>query len=243
VGRSTPSRVGLPAACGPVFRTAGGPATQTPRGIAPSWHNGDVDHSESRPAGRPRDADADDRIIDAALAEYAAHGRAGYSLNGVARRAGVGKSSIYLRWRDKETLLVDAVHARADAPSVDTGTLEGDLLGVYSWLLQHFLTEAGWVAVRVAVEGATDDATSWAAPQRLGAGHAAMLATVWRRAADRGEIPGPDDARVRVATRMMYGDLLLRAMVDREHLGSLDEAGRAEEARFVVSMLIRLLNA
>ncbi|WP_298755166.1 TetR/AcrR family transcriptional regulator [uncultured Nocardioides sp.] len=202
-----------------------------------------MDHSESRPAGRPRDADADDRIIDAALAEYAAHGRAGYSLNGVARRAGVGKSSIYLRWRDKETLLVDAVHARADAPSVDTGTLEGDLLGVYSWLLQHFLTEAGWVAVRVAVEGATDDATSWAAPQRLGAGHAAMLATVWRRAADRGEIPGPDDARVRVATRMMYGDLLLRAMVDREHLGSLDEAGRAEEARFVVSMLIRLLNA
>lgn len=243
MGRSTPSRVGLPAACGPVFRTAGGPATQPPRGIAPSWHNGDVDHSESRPAGRPRDADADDRIIDAALAEYAAHGRAGYSLNGVARRAGVGKSSIYLRWRDKETLLVDAVHARADAPSVDTGTLEGDLLGVYSWLLQHFLTEAGWVAVRVAVEGATDDATSWAAPQRLGAGHAAMLATVWRRAADRGEIPGPDDARVRVATRMMYGDLLLRAMVDREHLGSLDEAGRAEEARFVVSMLIRLLNA
>jgi len=200
-----------------------------------------VDHSDSRPAGRPRDADADDRIIDAALAEYAAHGRAGYSLNGVARRAGVGKSSIYLRWRDKETLLVDAVHARADAPSVDTGSLEGDLLGVYSWLLQHFLTEAGWVAVRVAVEGATDDATSWAAPQRLGAGHAAMLATVWQRAADRGEIPGPDDARVRVATRMMYGDLLLRAMVDREHLGSLDEAGRAEEARFVVSMLIRLL--
>ena len=169
-----------------------------------------MDHSDSRPAGRPRDADADDRIIDAALAEYAAHGRAGYSLNGVARRAGVGKSSIYLRWRDKETLLVDAVHARADAPSVDTGSLEGDLLGVYSWLLQHFLTEAGWVAVRVAVEGATDDATSWAAPQRLGAGHAAMLATVWQRAADRGEIPGPDDARVRVATRMMYGDLLLR---------------------------------
>lgn len=216
-------------------------AKQTPRGIAASCHNGDVDHSESRPAGRPRDADADDRIIDAALAEYAAHGRAGYSLNGVARRAGVGKSSIYLRWRDKETLLVDAVHARADAPSVDTGSLEGDLLGVYSWLLQHFLTEAGWVAVRVAVDGATDDATSWAAPQRVGAGHAAMLATVWQRAADRGEIPGPDDARVRVATRMMYGDLLLRAMVDREHLGSLDEAGRAEEARFVVSMLIRLL--
>ena len=163
-----------------------------------------MDHSESRPAGRPRDADADDRIIDAALAEYAAHGRAGYSLNGVARRAGVGKSSIYLRWRDKETLLVDAVHARADAPEVDTGTLEGDLLAVYSWLLQHFLTEAGWVAVRIAVDGAGEDAT-WAAPERVGAQHAMVLNQLWARATARGEIPGPDDSRVRIATRMMYG--------------------------------------
>ena len=105
MGRSTPSRVGLPAACGPVFRTAGGPATQTPRGIAPSWHNGDVDHSESRPAGRPRDADADDRIIDAALAEYAAHGRAGYSLNGVARRAGIRR----MGWSYGQTSLVCAI--------------------------------------------------------------------------------------------------------------------------------------
>ena len=199
-----------------------------------------MDHSESRPSGRPRDADADDRIIDAALAEYAAHGRAGYSLNGVARRAGVGKSSIYLRWRDKETLLVDAVHARADAPIVDTGTLEGDLLAVYSWLLQHFLTEAGWVAVRIAVDGAGDDAT-WAAPERVGAQHAMVLNQLWSRAADRGEIPGPDDSRVRIATRMMYGDLLLRAMVDRPQLAALDEAGRAEESRFVVAMLLRML--
>lgn len=199
-----------------------------------------MDHSESRPAGRPRDADADGRIIDAALAEYAAHGRAGYSLNGVARRAGVGKSSIYLRWRDKETLLVDAVHARANVPEVDTGTLEGDLLEVYSWLLQHFLTEAGWVAVRIAVDGAGEDAT-WAAPERVGAQHARVLGLVWQRATARGEIPSPDDSRVRVATRMMYGDLLLRAMVDRPQLAALDQAGRAEESRFVVAMLLRML--
>ena len=143
-------------------------------------------------------------------------------------------------WRDKETLLVDAVHARADAPEVDTGTLEGDLLAVYSWLLQHFLTEAGWVAVRIAVDGAAEDAT-WAAPERVGAQHAMVLNQLWARATARGEIPGPDDSRVRIATRMMYGDLLLRAMVDRPQLAALDEAGRAEESRFVVAMLLRML--
>ena len=199
-----------------------------------------MDHSESRPAGRPRDADADDRIIDAALAEYAAHGRAGYSLNGVARRAGVGKSSIYLRWRDKDTLLIDAVHARTEVPTADTGTLAGDMKAIYAWLLEHFLTEAGWVAVRIAVDGAAEDAT-WAAPERVGAQHAMVLNQLWARATARGEIPGPDDSRVRIATRMMYGDLLLRAMVDRPQLAALDEAGRAEESRFVVAMLLRML--
>ena len=37
------------------------------------------------------------------------------------------------------------------------------------------------------------------------------------------------------------GDLLLRAMVDRPQLAALDEAGRAEESRFVVAMLLRML--
>mgnify|MGYP004184928573 CR=1 FL=1 len=60
----------------------------------------------------------------------------------------------------------------------------------------------------------------------------------WSFRYTRGEIPGPDDSRVRIATRMMYGDLLLRAMVDRPQLAALDEAGRAEESRFVVAMLL-----
>ena len=64
---------------------------------------------------------------------------------------------------------------------------------------------------------------------------------MWQRATARGEIPSPDDSRVRIATRMMYGDLLLRAMVDRPQLAALDEAGRAEESRFVVSMLLQML--
>ncbi len=94
--------------------------------------------------------------------------------------------------------------------------------------------------MRIAVDGAGEDAT-WAAPERVGAQHAMVLNQLWARATARGEIPGPDDSRVRIATRMMYGDLLLRAMVDRPQLAALDEAGRAEESRFVVAMLLRML--
>ena len=201
-----------------------------------------MDRPDSRPAGRPRDADADDRIIDAALAEYAAHGRAGYSLNGVARRAGVGKSSIYLRWADKESLLVDSVHARAEAPSIDTGSLRGDLEAVVSWLLRHFLTEVGWVAVRIAIDGVeTDDPAP--RPEKIGAQHAQVIHDVWERALQRGEVhPGQAATWLRV-TRMMYGDLLLEAMLDRTRLRGLDEDGRAAEARVLVDLLMRLLGS
>lgn len=199
-----------------------------------------MSHSASRPAGRPRDAAADDRIIDGALAEYAAHGRAGYSLNGVARRAGVGKSSIYLRWPDKETLLVDAVHARTQVPDLDTGSLRGDLELLVAWLLEHLLTEAGWVAVRIAVDGTAPELPQ-ASPHVVGAQHAEAINGVWRRAVGRGEIGPGDDADVRAVTRMMYGDLLMRAMVDRRRLQEMTPAARAEEATYVVGVLLRLL--
>lgn len=199
-----------------------------------------MDRPDSRPAGRPRDADADDRIIDAALAEYAAHGRAGYSLNGVARRAGVGKSSIYLRWADKESLLVDAVHARAEAPSVDTGSLRGDLAAVVTWLLRHFLTEVGWVAVRIAIDGVETDGPA-PRPEKIGAQHAQVINGVWERAVRRGEVDPADSATWLRATRMVYGDLLLDAMLDRARLRALDEQGRAAEARDLVDLVMRLL--
>jgi AcrR family transcriptional regulator len=199
-----------------------------------------VDYSEPRPAGRPRDAAADDRIIDAALAEYAAHGRAGYSLNGVARRAGVGKSSIYLRWPDKESLLVDAVHLRSEVPDVDTGSLRGDLHALVDWLLGCYLTEAGWVVVRITVDSAADG-ESTTSPQVVGAHHAEAVNDLWRRAAARGEIGPEDDRAVHEVTRMMFGDLIMRAMVDRERMLGLSAEARSAEAAYVVDLLLRLL--
>lgn len=199
-----------------------------------------MDHSESRPAGRPRDADADDRIIDAALAEYAAHGRAGYSLNGVARRAGVGKSSIYLRWTDKEALLVDAVHARSEVPEIDTGTLRGDLDALATWMLDHYLSQAGWVVVRIAID-AVADGSPLTSPQIVAAQHAGTVNDIWRRALGRGDIGAEDDEAVHAVTRMMFGHLLMRAMLDREKLRAWSPAQRAEEATYVVGLLLRLL--
>src|SRR5579871_5264860 len=74
--------------------------------------------------GRPRDPDVDRRIAQAALDLFGDAGWAGFAMEAVARRAGVGKASLYLRWSSKEALLVDALSLRmARVTDVDTGTL------------------------------------------------------------------------------------------------------------------------
>lgn len=199
-----------------------------------------MDRPVSRPAGRPRDADADDRIIDAALAEYAAHGHAGYSLNGVARRAGVGKSSIYLRWADKESLLVDAVHARTEAPDVDTGSLRGDLAAVTAWALDYVLSSAGWVTVRIAIDGA-DTPHGGPDPHQVGMPHLEALRHVWERAVARGELS--PEAPTEPALAMLYGSLIVGGMLDRQRLQGLDAQGRQVIVDQVVTLVLRALGS
>lgn len=56
-------------------------------------------------AGRPRDASADDRIIDAALQVLAERGFEGFSVERVASESGIAKSTIYRRFATREDLV------------------------------------------------------------------------------------------------------------------------------------------
>ncbi|MDE3228274.1 MAG: TetR/AcrR family transcriptional regulator [Chloroflexota bacterium] len=81
-----------------------------------------------RRPGRPRSAEAEQAIIQATLMELADEGLAGMSLEGVAARAGVGKTTIYRRWPNKEALVLDAiVRMKPPIRSFDTGNLRSDI--------------------------------------------------------------------------------------------------------------------
>jgi AcrR family transcriptional regulator len=64
--------------------------------------------------GRPRNAQADEAILDAVL-ELLSDGHS------VAAKAGVGKATIYRRWPNKEALLMDAVRSMKGALPVPAG--------------------------------------------------------------------------------------------------------------------------
>src|SRR6478735_11661182 len=70
----------------------------------------DTAPAERRP-GRPRSAAAEQAILDGALQELAANGVDGFSVEGVAARAGVGKTTIYRRWTNRDALILDALSA------------------------------------------------------------------------------------------------------------------------------------
>ncbi len=79
--------------------------------------------------GRPRDPSRDGVIRAAILSLLAEVGYGALTMDAVAAEAGVGKATIYRRWRTKEDLVVDTISEinRAEMPVPDTGSLEGDL--------------------------------------------------------------------------------------------------------------------
>src|SRR3954451_5268102 len=82
---------------------------------------------KGRPGGRTARVRA--AVLAAVEAELAERGYDGLSIDGVAARSGVHRTTVYRRWRTVDGLLVDLLATAADdawAPT-DTGSLEGDL--------------------------------------------------------------------------------------------------------------------
>ena len=69
----------------------------------------DTETAEARGPGRPRDPAADRAILQATIELLGEEGYEGLSIEAVAARAGVGKTTVYRRWPSKEPLVVDAI--------------------------------------------------------------------------------------------------------------------------------------
>ena len=82
-----------------------------------------------RKPGRPRSAQAHKAILDATLELLAEEGFQGLSIEAVAAKAGVGKTTIYRRWPSKDELVIDAIReVQIDLSMVDTGNFRNDLV-------------------------------------------------------------------------------------------------------------------
>lgn len=180
-----------------------------------------------RPRGRPRTPGAGARILDAALEEYGERGWAGFTMDAVARRAGVGKSTVYLRWQDKDSLLLDAVEARTGGiEEVDTGTLRGDLEALATNLFRHYLDPAGWATLRMAVDAAGSPSSLGTFVERIARQHNDAVLPILQRAIDRGEVP--EDLPATTLMLCLYGAVTMDRLLLRGDTRTFtDEAVRA----------------
>ncbi|GAK08511.1 transcriptional regulator, TetR family [Geomicrobium sp. JCM 19038] len=59
--------------------------------------------------GRPRDESRNQVILDSTLERIAEHGYEAVTMDHIAKAAGVGKATIYRRWKSKQELVVEAI--------------------------------------------------------------------------------------------------------------------------------------
>src|SRR6516225_7905924 len=151
------------------------------------------------PRGRPRSQEADRAILTATLDLLAERGLAAMSIEEVAARAGVGKTTIYRRWPSKGLLALDAFVAsfRKEQAQPDTGSLRGDMLSaLHAWVRAVTQTPMGPMLTGLIAEAQHDPELRGAWRDRvlepLRAQHRIML----DRAIARGEIPASVDRGV-----------------------------------------------
>jgi AcrR family transcriptional regulator len=172
-------------------------------------------------------------IRAAVFAELAAVGYARMSIEGVARRAGVGKTAVYRRWASKLDMVVDIVPAVAahDLRTPDTGTLHGDLralLDTAARALRHPL--ASQIIPDLLAETARNPELTRKLEGALHGVQHTHATAVLRAAVTRGELPADLDPTlaVDIIVGPLYWHLaVVRAPLDDHYLDRLAAATAA----------------
>ena len=193
--------------------------------------------SRSSRGGRPRDPSRDGVIRAAILRLLAEVGYGALTMDAVAAEAGVGKATIYRRWRTKEDLVVDTIRDLDQelATPPDTGSLEGDLRAMTEQMRSVITGPSG--AATLSLLSTMSHNPALAAAFRNGPMMVwrQVFAQVWERAEQRGEVgPGmPGSIMAETTTALMVQRWLLTGL-------PVDKAFTDEMLETVVLPLFRL---
>lgn len=170
-----------------------------------------------RPGGRTARIRA--QVLDAVRAELGDHGFEGLTLEGVAARADVHRTTVYRRWRDVGGLLADVLDAAGEDSwqPPDTGSLRGDLAALNAEAYESLVAQPSIPAALIAASFHSEQAAR--AQRRLWEDRYIRCEAIVDRAVGRGELPPHTDARrlLIAATAPLYHQLvLLRTAPDPE---------------------------
>jgi AcrR family transcriptional regulator len=169
--------------------------------------------ARGRAMGRPKDERADRAIIAATLQLMAEGGVRDLRMDDVAERAGVGKATIYRRYRSKNALISDTVATLVSEIAVpDTGSTRADLLALMEQAVELY---SGSLAPRLMPslieEARRNPELARTVREEFLAGRRAALSAVLERGVGRGDLRRGLD--VELALDVLGGAIFYRLLV------------------------------
>jgi AcrR family transcriptional regulator len=159
-----------------------------------------------RPGGRTARTRA--AVLQAVISELAENGYTGTTVERIAARASVAKSTIYRRWGRLDGLLADlmAQYAAREIPVPDTGHLDSDLRALARQIVASLENPAIQAAFGSVVAAAIQDQAAREVLSRFVAARTATMTVIVERASQRRELQdGTDAAEVlQIVTAQIY---------------------------------------
>jgi AcrR family transcriptional regulator len=159
-------------------------------------------------------------ILAVTLEELVLVGYRALSVEEVAQKAGVNRTTIYRRWPTKKDLVLAAMASigRTRAPPPDTGSLRNDLIAFGRGFVELVTSIEGQSIFRLLhLESA--DSEFIAVANVLRREHQEVLRVVVERAIERGE--ATDSAQADLLGAMLIGAIHLKSFVNNERVDAL----------------------
>lgn len=168
-----------------------------------------------RDAGRARGAPIVEAVLSRTLEELAASGLEGLSVERIARSAKVNKTSVYRRWPTREALVAAALEGVLDgvaAQAPDTGSLEGDLLGLLEPVVALLGQPLGQAVLRAAMAESSAASVAALAARKLRDQARSPVRAMMAKAQARGEWRPGVNGRLVLGT--LVGAIIHRVMLE-----------------------------
>lgn len=183
---------------------------------------------------RPRSEAARRKAIDAATDLIIERGVADLTIEDVAARSGVAKTTIYRHWPERAALILDTVRGSFQhVGTPDTGSLRGDLMAFFGGLVRADLTGKVGQLMPCIIDAAHRDPEMDVLLQRLGEERREPILAIVARAQERDELPAKLDPDVVIGS--IVGPIVFRKVMQRL---PIDDAYLAACLEIAVSGLI-----
>jgi AcrR family transcriptional regulator len=172
--------------------------------------------SESR--GRPRSEDSEEAILAATIQLLSQKKLRDISIEEIARKANVGKTTIYKWWPSKAYVALDAFSRKISrmVPMTDTGSVRGDILEQCRSLIAFYKSPSGRILGQFVAESESDKEFASLFRERFLRPRREAVGIIFDRGIQRGEID--QNVNRDLVLDMIYGPTIFRLFVGHSPL-------------------------